>query len=54
MQSPVSEKHDLEGVGAVQTELSLKRAQKTREVDRVGHPELGGGMLLSPRREDHR
>ena len=55
MQSPISEKADLEGGGAVQTELSLKRAHKTREVvDRVGHPELGGGMLLSPHREDHR
>lgn len=40
--------------GAVQRELSLKRAHKTRDVDGVGHRELGGGMLLSPRREDHR
>ena len=55
VQSPISEKADLEGGGAVQTELYLKRAHKTREVvDKVGHPELGGGMLLSPRREDHR
>ena len=49
MQSPISEKADLEGGGAVQTELSLKRAHKTREVvDRVGHPDLGGACFLAP------